>query len=79
MPDRILVINPNSTDAVTRAIDDAMARTAGEGGLSPKGLVGEGTAAFHSTSLRLTALERLVDSGVSVGTSATSCRGFAPQ
>jgi Asp/Glu/hydantoin racemase len=25
MPDRILVINPNSTDAVTRAIDDAMA------------------------------------------------------
>ncbi len=24
MPDRILVINPNSTDAVTRAIDDAM-------------------------------------------------------
>jgi Asp/Glu/hydantoin racemase len=31
MPDRILVINPNSTDAVTCAIDDAMARTAGEG------------------------------------------------
>jgi Asp/Glu/hydantoin racemase len=25
MPDRILVINPNSTDAVTRAINDAMA------------------------------------------------------
>jgi Asp/Glu/hydantoin racemase len=25
MPDRILVINPNSTDTVTRAIDDAMA------------------------------------------------------
>src|SRR5260370_168771 len=25
MPDRILVINPNSNDAVTRAIDDAMA------------------------------------------------------
>src|ERR1700747_3158382 len=25
MPDRILVINPNSSDAVTRAIDDAMA------------------------------------------------------
>jgi Asp/Glu/hydantoin racemase len=25
MSDRILVINPNSTDAVTRAIDDAMA------------------------------------------------------
>jgi Asp/Glu/hydantoin racemase len=25
MPDRILVINPNSTEAVTRAIDDAMA------------------------------------------------------
>jgi allantoin racemase len=25
MPDRILVINPNSTNAVTRAIDDAMA------------------------------------------------------
>jgi len=25
MPERILVINPNSTDAVTRAIDDAMA------------------------------------------------------
>jgi Asp/Glu/hydantoin racemase len=25
MPDLILVINPNSTDAVTRAIDDAMA------------------------------------------------------
>jgi allantoin racemase len=25
MPDRILVINPNSTDAVSRAIDDAMA------------------------------------------------------
>src|SRR3984893_4630037 len=25
MPDRILVINPNSTDVVTRAIDDAMA------------------------------------------------------
>jgi len=25
MPDRILVINPNSTDAVTGAIDDAMA------------------------------------------------------
>ena len=25
MPDRILVINPNSTDAVTRAIDGAMA------------------------------------------------------
>ena len=26
MPDRILVINPNSTDAVTGAIDDAMPR-----------------------------------------------------
>jgi hypothetical protein len=76
MPDRILVINPNSTGAVTCAIDDAMARTAG-GGLSPKGLVGEGT--FQGTSVRLTALERLVDSGVSVGTSAISCRGFAPQ
>lgn len=25
MPDRILVINPSSTDSVTRAIDDAMA------------------------------------------------------
>src|SRR5438128_7182544 len=25
MPDHVLVINPNSTDAVTRAIDDAMA------------------------------------------------------
>ena len=25
MPDRILVVNPNSTDAVTQGIDDAMA------------------------------------------------------
>ena len=35
MPDRILVINPNSTDAVTRAIDDAMAplRIAGGPGI----------------------------------------------
>src|SRR6202047_206769 len=35
MPDRILVINPNSTEAVTRAIDDAMAplRTAGGPGI----------------------------------------------
>jgi len=32
MPDRILVINPNSTDAVTRAIDDAMARLRFPGG-----------------------------------------------
>src|ERR1700741_2057543 len=34
MPDRILVINPNSTDAVTSAIDDAMAplRIAGGAG-----------------------------------------------
>jgi Asp/Glu/hydantoin racemase len=28
MPDRILVINPNSTVAITRAIDEAMARCA---------------------------------------------------
>jgi Asp/Glu/hydantoin racemase len=35
MPDRILVINPNSTDAVTRAIDDAMVplRTPGGPGI----------------------------------------------
>ena len=32
MPDRILVINPNSTDAVTRAIDDAMAQLRFPGG-----------------------------------------------
>src|SRR5215470_10335877 len=32
MPDRILVINPNSTDAVTRAIDEAMARLRFPGG-----------------------------------------------
>jgi allantoin racemase len=25
MPDRILVVNPNSTDAVTQGIDEAMA------------------------------------------------------
>ena len=32
MPDRILVINPNSTDAVTRAIDEAMAQLRFPGG-----------------------------------------------
>jgi Asp/Glu/hydantoin racemase len=32
MPDRILVINPNSTDAVTRAINEAMARLRFPGG-----------------------------------------------
>jgi Asp/Glu/hydantoin racemase len=34
MPDRILVINPNSTDAVTRAIDDAMVPLRIPGGLT---------------------------------------------
>src|SRR6516164_10821770 len=32
MPDRILVINPNSTDAVTQAMDDAMAPLRTPGG-----------------------------------------------
>ena len=54
MPDRILVINPNSTNAVTHAIDEAMAPLRIPGG----------------PEVGLTPLERLVDRGVSVGTFA---------
>ena len=67
MPDRILVINPNSTDAVTRA-------TTASGGGSGWGL-GESNALLHGTSARLTALERLVDRGVSVEAFALAAAG----
>jgi allantoin racemase len=49
MPDRILVINPNSTDAVTRAIDEAMAPLRIYGGPAIDCMtLGEGPPAIES-------------------------------
>ncbi len=59
MPDRILVINPNSTNAVTHAIDEAMAPLRIPGG----------------PEVGLTPLERVVDRGVSVEAFALAAAG----
>jgi hypothetical protein len=70
MPDCILVINPNSTDAVTRAIDDAMAPLRITGGPGIDMGVGQRLAGDLAIGLGVTeladaprTLSRMIDVG----------------